>query len=134
MQSYQLLFGKPWISKKNVVHNTIANKYLFKYNGMKITLIPMTSAQILREDLLRAERRKNEPFREEWVISNVTIPSSKSEFLQNGDGALPLVGTNILQHISQKEDKVTEKEQVNVSGKSSLDVLIFPPMMLIILY
>ena len=80
MQSYQLLFGKPWISKKNVVHNTIANKYLFKYHGTKIILIPMTSAQILREDLLRAERRKNEPFRKEWVTSNVTIPSSKSEF------------------------------------------------------
>ena len=102
MQSYQLLFGKPWISENNVVHNTIANKYLFKYNGMKITLIPMTSAQILREDLLRAERRKNEPFRKEWVISNVTIPSSKSKFLQNEDITLPLVGTNILRHISKK--------------------------------
>ena len=110
MQSYQLLFGKPWIPENNVVHNTIANKYLFKYNGTKIILIPMTSAQILREDLLRAERRKNEPFRKEWVISNVTIPSSKSKFLQNEDITLPLVGTNILRHVSKKEDKVTEKE------------------------
>ena len=101
---------------------------------MKIILIPMTSAQILREDLLRAERRKNEPFRKEWVISNVTIPSSKSQFLQNEDITLPLVGTNILQHVSKKENKVIEKEQVNISGSSSLDVLNFPPMMLIILY
>jgi hypothetical protein len=58
MQSCQLLFGKPWISENNVVHNTITNKYLFKYNGTKITLMPMTTAQILREDLLKAERRK----------------------------------------------------------------------------
>ena len=107
------------------MHNTITNKYLFKYNGTKITLIPLTTAQILMGDLLRAERRKNEPFREEWVISNVTIPSSKYEFLQNEDISLPLVETNILQHVSKKEDKVTEKEQVNVSGKSSLDVLNF---------
>jgi hypothetical protein len=78
MKSCQLLFGKPWISENNVVHHTITNKYLFKYNGTKITLIPMTTAQILREDLLRAERRKNESFRKEWVISNVTIPSSRS--------------------------------------------------------
>ena len=105
MQSYQLLFGKPWISENNVVHNTITNKYLFKYNGTKITLIPMTTAQILREDLLRAERRKNEPFRKEWVISNVTIPSSKSEFLQNEDITLHLVGTNILQHVSKKSTR-----------------------------
>jgi hypothetical protein len=121
-----LLFGKPWISKNNVVHNTITNKYLFKYNGTKITLIPMTTAQILREDLIRAERRMNEPFRKEWVISNVTIPSSRSDFLQNGDITLPLVGTNILQHVSKNEDKVTEKEQVNVSDKSSLVVMNFP--------
>jgi len=105
MQSYQLLFGKPWIPENNVVHNTIANKYLFKYNGTKIILIPMTSAQILRKDLLRAERRKNEPFRKEWVISNVTIPSSKSEFLQNEDITLPLVGTNILRHVSKKRTR-----------------------------
>jgi hypothetical protein len=47
------------------VHHTITNKYLFKYNSTKITLTPMTTAQILREDLLRAERRKNEAFRKE---------------------------------------------------------------------
>jgi len=102
MQSCHLLFGKPRISENNVMHNTITSKYIFKYNGTKITLIPMTTAQILREDLLRAERRKNEPFRKEWVISNVTIPSSKSEFLQNEDITLPLVETNILQHVSKK--------------------------------
>ena len=34
----QLLLGKPWISENNVVHNTIANKYSFKYNGKKLLL------------------------------------------------------------------------------------------------
>jgi len=28
----------------------------------------MTAAEILREDLLRVERRKNEPFRKEWAV------------------------------------------------------------------
>jgi len=36
---------------------------------------------------------------------------------------LSFVGTNILRHVSKKEDKVIEKEQVIVSSKSSLDVL-----------
>jgi hypothetical protein len=72
---------QPWIDTNNVVHNTIAYKYLFKYNGTKITLIPMTAAEILRENLMRAERRKEyEPSKKEWVISDVTIPSSKSDF------------------------------------------------------
>ena len=38
LQVCQLLLGKPWISKNNVVHNTIANKYSFKYNGKKLLL------------------------------------------------------------------------------------------------
>ena len=49
--------------------------------------------------------------------------SSKSDFVQNEDIALSSVGTNILQHVSKKEDKVIENEQVIVSGKSTLDVL-----------
>ena len=76
------------------MHNTITNKYSFKYIGRKITLIPMTAVEILREDLMRVEKRK-EPFRKEWVITYVTIPSSKSKFLQNEDIVLPRVGTNI---------------------------------------
>jgi hypothetical protein len=39
---------------------------------------------------------------------------------------LSLVGTNILQHVSKKEDKVIEKEHVNVLGNSSLHVLNLP--------
>ena len=49
--------------ENNVVHNTIANKYSLKYNGGKITLRPLTVVKILREYIMRAERRKNEPFR-----------------------------------------------------------------------
>ena len=121
----QLLLGKPWISKNNVVHNTIANKYSFKYNGRKITFIPMTVAEILREDLMRAERRRNEPFRREWAVSNAATLSSKLELLKD-NFVLPLVGTNILQHVYKEEDNnayVTEKEHINDSGNHSLDVL-----------
>jgi len=112
LQVCQLLLGKPWISENNVVHNTIANKYFFKYNGKKITFIPMTAAEILREDLMGAERRKSEPFRKEWAVSNVAIFSSKSELLQD-NFVLPLVGTNILQPVHKEENNnayVTEKE------------------------
>jgi len=62
------------------VHNSIANKYYFKYNGRKITLIPMNATEILQDDLERAERRKTEPYRREWAISYVSTLSSKSDF------------------------------------------------------
>ena len=112
LQVCQLLLGKPWISENNIVHNTIANKYSFKYNGRKFTLVPITAAEILREDLMGAERRKSEPFRKEWAVSNVAIFSSKSELLQD-NFVLPLVGTNILQPVHKEENNnayVTEKE------------------------
>jgi len=117
------LLGKPWISENNVVHNTIANKYSFKYYGRKITLIPRNATKILEAGLERDERRKSEPFRREWAVSNVSTLSSKSGFVQNEDMALSFVGTNILHHVSKKEDKVIEKEHAIVSGKSFLDVL-----------
>ena len=107
----------------NVVHNIIANKYSFKYHGRKITLIPMNATEILEADLERDERRKSEPFRREWAVSNVSTVSSKSGFVQNEDIALSFVGTNILQHVSKKEDKVIEKEHAIFSGKILLDVL-----------
>ena len=58
LQVCQLLLGKPWISENNVVHNTIANKYSFKYHGRKITLIPMNAAKILEADLERMREER----------------------------------------------------------------------------
>ena len=59
-------------------------------------LIAMNATEILEADLERAEKRKNEPFRKEWIILGVKVSSSKSDFVQNEDIALPFVGTNIL--------------------------------------
>ena len=56
LQVCQLLLGKPWITENDIVHNTIANKYSFKYHGRKITLIPMNAIEILEADLERDER------------------------------------------------------------------------------
>jgi len=110
MQACHLLLGTPWININNVVHKKIENRYSFNYNGRKITLKSMTAIEILEANLERAERRKHGPFRKEWIISDVTVPSSKSNFVQNKDIALSSIGTNILQHVSKKEDKVIENE------------------------
>ena len=117
------------------MHYSIANKYYFKYNGRKITLILMNATEILQDDLERAERRKSKPFRREWAILSVATLSFKSELLQD-NFVLPLVGTNILQLVHKEHNNiyVTEKEQVIVSGKSTPDILNCPPMMLLKLY
>ena len=102
MQACHLLLGQPWNDINNILHNTVANKCSFKYNGRKITLIAMTATEILEADLERGERRKSEPFRREWAVSNVSTLPSKSGFVQNEDIALSFVGCNILHHESKK--------------------------------
>ena len=62
MQACHLLFGQSWNDINYVLHNMVANKCSFKYNGRKITLVAMNATEILEADLERAERRKNEPF------------------------------------------------------------------------
>ena len=57
----------------------VNNKYSFEYNGSKIILKPMAATEILK-DLIKVERRKNEPFSKERAISNDIIFSSKSDF------------------------------------------------------
>ena len=63
MQACHLLFGQPQNDISIVLHNTVANKCSFKYNGRKVTLIAMNATEILEAGLERAERRNNEPFR-----------------------------------------------------------------------
>jgi len=90
IQVCHLLFGQPWNDINNVLHNTVANKCSFKHSGRKITLVAMNATKILEANLERAERRKNEPFRKEWIISDVTLASTKSDILQNEDMELIL--------------------------------------------
>ena len=54
MQACHLLFGQPWNDINNVLHNTVANKCSFKYNGRRITLIAMNTTEILEADLEKA--------------------------------------------------------------------------------
>jgi hypothetical protein len=69
----------------------------------------MIDAEILREDLSRVERRKNEPFRKERVFQMLQYLYLNLNFYKIKI-VLPLVGTNILQHVSKKEDKEIDKE------------------------
>jgi len=57
MQICHLLFGQSWNDINNVLHNTVANKCSFKYNGRKITLIAMTATEIL-EVILKEQREE----------------------------------------------------------------------------
>ncbi|KAK1627300.1 hypothetical protein QYE76_001615 [Lolium multiflorum] len=60
MQACSLLLGRPWQFDRESVHNGKTNQYSLMHDGKKIGLKPMTPEQILKDDLARASRVKNE--------------------------------------------------------------------------
>ena len=84
MQACSLLLGRPWQFDRESVHNGKTNHYYLTHAGKKIGLKPMTPEQILKDDLARASRLKNEDKHksENQIIAADFVPpkhSSKSD-------------------------------------------------------
>jgi len=47
IEACSLLFGRPWEFDNDAIHHSKRNTYTFVHKGKKITLVPMTSAQIV---------------------------------------------------------------------------------------
>jgi hypothetical protein len=52
MQAYSLLLGHPWEHDNDATHHGRSNKYTFMHKGQKITLVPLTPAEIVQAELL----------------------------------------------------------------------------------
>ena len=50
MQAYSLLLGHPWEHDNDATHHGRSNKYTFVHKGKKITLVPLTPAQIVQAE------------------------------------------------------------------------------------
>ena len=50
MQACSLLLGRPWEHDNDATHYGRSNKYTFVHKGKKITLVPLTPAQIIQAD------------------------------------------------------------------------------------
>jgi hypothetical protein len=60
MQACSLLLGRPWEYDTDALHHGRSNKYTLMHKGKKITLLPMTPAEILLDDKHRAKLEKEE--------------------------------------------------------------------------
>jgi hypothetical protein len=60
MQACSLLFDHPWEFDTDTVHHSRANKYTLVHKGKKITLLPLTSNEIMQCDRAIAETAKRE--------------------------------------------------------------------------
>jgi hypothetical protein len=60
MQACSLLLGRPWEYENNAIHHGRSNTYTLMHNGQKITLQPMTHAQIVQveKDRIASESKQ----------------------------------------------------------------------------
>jgi hypothetical protein len=61
METCSLLLGRPWEYDNDACHHGRRNKYTIMHKGKKITLLPLTPAQIVQAEKDRAANANNEP-------------------------------------------------------------------------
>ena len=78
MQAYSLLLGHPWEHDNDATHHGRSNKYTFVHKGKKITLVPLTPAQIVQADRERAASL-NDVQSENQQVANSIFPPKKDK-------------------------------------------------------
>ena len=80
MQACSLLLGRTWQFDKESVHNGKSNQYTLVHNGNKIGLSPMTPETILKVDIARASRAKNQEKQksENQIVASEVLPHKSS--------------------------------------------------------
>jgi len=78
MQACSLLLGRPWEHDNDATHHGRSNKYTFVHKGKKITLVPLTPAQIVQADRERAASL-NDVQSENQQVANSIFPPKKDK-------------------------------------------------------
>jgi hypothetical protein len=61
IQACQLLLGRPWLYDRDVQIFGRTNKLAFMYKGERISLLPLTPEEILKDDQKKKIAREREP-------------------------------------------------------------------------
>jgi len=56
MEACQLLLGRPWLYDRDAQIYGCTNKIVLMYKGERITLLPLSPEEIVRDDLKRKQR------------------------------------------------------------------------------
>ena len=78
MQACSLLLGHPWEHDNDATHHGRSNKYTFEHKGKKITLVPLTPAQIVQADRERAASLNGVQSKNQQVANSI-FPSKKDK-------------------------------------------------------
>ena len=59
MHAGDILLGRPWQFDRRVMYDGYLNRYSFVIDGRKITLVPLSSANVFADQLKLEEKRKS---------------------------------------------------------------------------
>lgn len=97
MQACSMLLGRPWQFDKDSLHFGKSNQYSFVHNGKKLVLHPMSPEVILKDELARASKQKNqEHTRSEHLIAANELEKHKKKptnSVQNNKNEIKLKGS-----------------------------------------
>jgi hypothetical protein len=83
MQACELLQGKPWLYDCEVQICRRTNKVVLMYKGERITLLPLSPEEILKDDLKRKQQESENHLRVSHIHSEGVIPQpNKTPHLQ----------------------------------------------------
>ena len=68
MQACSVLLGRPWQFDKNSVHHGRTNQYTLVHKDQNITLLPMSPEHIMKDDIARASKEKQDLHKSENQI------------------------------------------------------------------
>ena len=76
IQACHLLLGEPWQLDRKVTHDGRTNRYSFKHQGKKLTLVPLTPEQVhedqikLKNSVKTSEEKEKENEKEQKEIES----------------------------------------------------------------
>jgi hypothetical protein len=91
MQACSLLLGRPWEFDNDAIHHGRSNTYTLMHKGQKITLQPMTPAQIVQSN---KERLANDAKSESWPeikLKNPVMLATKYNLAEINDVCYALI-------------------------------------------
>jgi len=87
MEACSLLLGRPWEFDNDALHHGRSNTYTFMHKGKKITLLPMTPAEIVQAEKERAATLHETKSENQQVANSVYPPKNdKSAPISKTDG------------------------------------------------
>ena len=88
MQACSLLLGRPWEFDTDATHHGRSNKYSLMHKGKKISLLPLTPAEIVQCDKALAEKEKKERVleSENQQVAQSVFPPKKEKNTPRSEG------------------------------------------------